>query len=266
MSASTTWDDLKIRTVTGLSLVAFGIVVVSVGWPVFLYTCAVVTGIMVWELAAMTHPGPERQGQQAVLAVLATAAVLGAAGGLAPAAFWVPLLIPAVAGVLLLPKHRVIFALYALGIVVAGYGLATFREVYGALWLFWLVITVAVTDVAGYFAGRAFGGPKFWPKISPKKTWSGIVAGWFGAALVSLVFWWISDAGRDIVWIAALLSFASQMGDIAESAVKRKMGVKDSSNLLPGHGGLFDRFDGLLGASLFMLFTALIVDVPDLQW
>ena len=84
--------------------------------------------------------------------------------------------------------------------------------------------------------------------------------------LVSLVFWAITDAGRDIVWIAALMSFASQLGDIAESAVKRKMGVKDSSNLLPGHGGLFDRFDGLLGASLFMLLTALIVDVPDLQF
>ena len=65
-------------------------------------------------------------------------------------------------------------------------------------------------------------------------------------------------------WIAALLSFASQMGDIAESSLKRRMGVKDSSNLLPGHGGLLDRFDALLGGALFMLLTALVVDVPGL--
>ena len=84
--------------------------------------------------------------------------------------------------------------------------------------------------------------------------------------LISFVFLAITDAGRDLIWISAVLSFASQMGDMAESAVKRRMGVKDSSNLLPGHGGLFDRFDGLLGAALFMLLTALIVDVPELRF
>ena len=134
------------------------------------------------------------------------------------------------------------------------------------VWLLWLILVVVATDIAGYFAGRALGGPKFWPAISPKKTWSGTAAGWISAAVVGLIFLLITDAGRDLIWISAAVAFASQMGDIAESAVKRRCGVKDSSNLIPGHGGLFDRFDGLLGASLAMLAVALVVDVPQLRF
>ena len=128
-----------------------------------------------------------------------------------------------------------------------------------------MVICVVVTDVAGYFAGRHFGGPKFWPAISPKKTWSGTVAGWIGAGLVGALFLTFTNAGWDTIWLSMLLALASQMGDIAESALKRRVGVKDSSALIPGHGGLFDRFDGLLGASLFMLLLALVVDVPEVR-
>ena len=116
------------------------------------------------------------------------------------------------------------------------------------------------------FAGRIFGGPKFWPRFSPKKTWSGTVAGWIAAAGIGLIFLRISTAGIDLLWISALLAFASQLGDIAESAIKRQAGVKDSSNLIPGHGGLMDRFDGLLGAALFMLLVAQLTDVPVVRF
>ena len=141
-----------------------------------------------------------------------------------------------------------------------------FRDDFGVAWLFWLVIVVAMTDIAGYFAGRMIGGAKFWPAISPKKTWSGVVAGWIAAACVGAVFVMVTAAGIGLIWISAVLSFASQMGDIAQSAVKRKMGVKDSSNLLPGHGGLFDRFDAMLGASLFMVLIVLMFDLPGLRF
>jgi phosphatidate cytidylyltransferase len=144
--------------------------------------------------------------------------------------------------------------------------LVTFRENYGVVWLLWLVLVVIVTDIAGYFAGKTIGGPKFWPAISPKKTWSGTVAGWIGAAIVGFIFLRFTNAGPDLPWISVALSFASQMGDIAESAFKRRQGVKDSSTLIPGHGGLFDRFDGLLGASLVMLLVALVVDVPRVDF
>ena len=263
MSSTRRWDDLRPRIVTGGALIAVGIVVISLGGIVFAVTAALVTGIMVWELAKMI--AADRHTQAIQLGILTALCLLLARQ--MPEIYTIPLLLaPAIAGVAMLRASPWIFAIYAIGITIAGYGLTTFRDVYGVVWLFWLVIVVAVTDVAGYFGGRIIGGPKFWPSISPKKTWAGIVSGWIGAILVSFVFLMITDAGRDLIWISAVLSFASQMGDIAESGVKRRMGVKDSSNLLPGHGGLFDRFDGLLGASLFMLLTALIVDVPDLQF
>jgi phosphatidate cytidylyltransferase len=154
------------------------------------------------------------------------------------------------------------FFIFALGIQVAGWGLVHFRGDYGFTWLLWLMSVVIVTDIFGYFAGKSFGGPKFWPAISPKKTWSGTVAGWVGAALVGFIFTLFTNAGLWIILISMVLSFAGQMGDIAESALKRRMGVKDSSTLIPGHGGLFDRFDALLGASLFLLVIADIADVP----
>ena len=262
MTSGSRWDDLRPRIVTGGALIAFGILVIWLGGWSFAIAAALATGIMVWELSMMIAPQKRAQAMQ--LGVLTAAALLIArqSPGLVS---WLILAAPAIAGVVMLRMHPRIFAPYALAITIAGFGLTVFRDTYGVVWLFWLVITVAMTDIAGYFAGKTIGGPKFWPSISPKKTWSGIVAGWIGAILVSLVFLAITDAGRDLIWISAVLSFASQMGDIAESAVKRRMGVKDSSNLLPGHGGLFDRFDGLLGASLFMLLTALIVVVPDLQ-
>jgi phosphatidate cytidylyltransferase len=125
---------------------------------------------------------------------------------------------------------------------------------------------VIVTDVFGYFAGRTFGGPKFWPSISPKKTWSGTSVGWVGAGIVGFVFTLFTNAGLSIIVISMVLSFASQMGDIAESALKRRMKVKDSSTLIPGHGGLFDRFDALLGAALFMLIITAVFNIPGVAF
>jgi phosphatidate cytidylyltransferase len=171
----------------------------------------------------------------------------------------------ALAGAVLLRSHAAIFAVYGFAILLAAWGLVGFRADYGMVWLIWLVLVVVVTDIAGYFAGRMIGGPRFWPAVSPKKTWSGTIAGWIAAALVGLVFLRFTTAGPDLPWISAALSLASQLGDIAESAIKRRMGVKDSSHLIPGHGGLLDRFDGLLGASLLMLLVALIVIVPEVR-
>ena len=116
--------------------------------------------------------------------------------------------------------------------------------------VFWLIAVVVTTDIAGYFAGRIIGGPKFWPRVSPKKTWSGTVAGWIAAAAVGALF--AGALGNGIIWLSVLVSFAGQMGDAAESALKRSKGVKDASALIPGHGGVFDRFDAMMGAALFI--------------
>jgi phosphatidate cytidylyltransferase len=145
---------------------------------------------------------------------------------------------------------------------VAGFSLIALRDDFGIIWMAWLLIVVIVTDVAGYFAGRILGGPKFWPAVSPKKTWSGTIAGWFGAALVGAVFAGLYGGGITVVGVSVAVAFASQLGDIAESAIKRHVGVKDSSNLIPGHGGLLDRFDGMLGAALLLIIVELFLDFP----
>ena len=149
-------------------------------------------------------------------------------------------------------------------IVLAGFGLVQVRDDYGVGWLMWLVVVVVVTDVVGYFAGRAIGGPKFWPKVSPKKTWSGTAAGWIGAALVGLLFSINTGVGFQLIGISVAMSMASQMGDMAESGMKRRLGVKDSSNLIPGHGGLLDRFDGMLGAAFFLLIIGQFLSIAPI--
>ena len=157
--------------------------------------------------------------------------------------------------------------------VVIGYGIIASvmttdidlsKEVIGWHLILWLVAVVVASDVLGYFAGRMLGGAKFWPAISPKKTWSGTVAGWIGAALVGLVVVLATGASWALVPVSALVAFAGQMGDIAESWVKRRAGVKDASNLIPGHGGALDRFDALIGAVVVVMALRLVLPVTGL--
>lgn len=263
MASAGQWDDLRQRLLSGAAMAGLGIALIWAGGLWFAALTALVSALMIWELSRMV--APEKQTEALQLAFLGGAAVLLAR--FLPGIMTLPLLMaPALVGVGLLKRHGALFAVFAVAILVAGYGLSGFRDAFGVVWLFWLVLVVIATDVFGYFAGRFIGGPKFWPRVSPKKTWSGTVAGWIAAALIGVLFRQFTNAGPDLPWISMALSLASQMGDIAESAVKRKMGVKDSSNLLPGHGGLFDRFDGLLGAALFMLLVAQLVYVPEVRF
>ncbi len=130
---------------------------------------------------------------------------------------------------------------------------------FGLLALLMLFAVVWATDVLGYFVGRAFGGPKLAPRMSPKKTWSGALGGTIAAIIVALVVARIANLPDWplIAGIALLLSAASQAGDIFESALKRRFGAKDSSHLIPGHGGVMDRLDGFWAASLIAVIIGL---------
>ncbi len=118
----------------------------------------------------------------------------------------------------------------------------------------WIMLAVWATDSGAYAAGRLIGGPKLLPRISPKKTWAGLLGGMASAALVGLCFSFFLEGWGALLLIllGALLAIVAQAGDFLESGVKRHYGVKDASSLIPGHGGLLDRVDGLLMASLFM--------------
>jgi len=112
-----------------------------------------------------------------------------------------------------------------------------------------VLLVVWATDIGGYFAGRAIGGPKLWPRVSPKKTWAGAIGGFIASLLVAIGFS-ASDLGKalPLMILAAMLSVAAQFGDLFESAIKRRFGVKDSSHIIPGHGGIWDRLDGFVAA------------------
>lgn len=115
--------------------------------------------------------------------------------------------------------------------------------------LFFVLLVVWAADIGGYFAGRGIGGPKLWPRVSPKKTWAGAIGGFAGSLAVAALFA-ASGAGKTgpLLALGAGLSVISQLGDLFESAVKRRFGVKDSSHIIPGHGGLMDRLDGFVAA------------------
>jgi phosphatidate cytidylyltransferase len=117
--------------------------------------------------------------------------------------------------------------------------------------ILFLFALVWATDIAGYFAGRAIGGPKLAPKISPNKTWSGAVGGLLGALIAGIAVAKLF-AIENIIFIgivALLLSAVAQAGDLFESAIKRRFGAKDTGKLIPGHGGVMDRLDGFLAAA-----------------
>jgi len=138
----------------------------------------------------------------------------------------------------------------------------------GVEMLIWLLVIVWATDIAGILAGKAFGGPKLWPRISPNKTWSGALAGVVAAAIVGA----ITAALREkatlgiMIPLSVALSVVSQFGDLAESAVKRYYGVKDTGTLIPGHGGILDRIDGLLLALPAAAAIALLNKGSALIW
>jgi phosphatidate cytidylyltransferase len=132
-------------------------------------------------------------------------------------------------------------------------------QVYGFVALILILLVVWVTDIGGYFAGRGLGGPKLWPRVSPKKTWAGAIGG-FAASLAVSGGFAAFGLGRpgSFLLLGAALSVVSQAGDLFESAVKRRFGVKDSSHIIPGHGGLLDRLDGYVAAVVIAAIFGLL--------
>ena len=249
------WSDLTARVISAAVLVVIGAVEVWVGGLWFETFIAVACGLMTWELVRMIDR--DKPGVAVQLAILTGAAVMLSYH--LPPLYTLPfLLAPALVGAGQVSHSKGTYALFAMWIAAAGLGFISIRENMGFGWMVWLISVVVATDVAGYFVGKAIGGPKFWPRVSPKKTWSGTAGGWVAAAIVGTGFAIHAGFGVTFVLVSVLASMASQAGDIVESATKRKFGVKDSSNLIPGHGGFLDRFDGMMGAALFVLLAGLL--------
>ena len=182
-------------------------------------------------------------------AALAMAGLLLAAGRIGAS---ILVLVVGLAGVMVVsPERRLWTAMgfgYAAAAEVASV-LVRHDQAHGFVALILILLVVWVTDIGGYFAGRGIGGPKLWPRVSPKKTWAGAIGG-FAASLAVAAGFAAIGLGKTgpMLLLGAVLSIASQLGDLFESAVKRRFGVKDSSHIIPGHGGLLDRLDGFVAA------------------
>ena len=251
MTSSTAWADLPLRLASSVILLLICGLALWSGGLVFTLLLAAVLFVMHWELAHMLTPLSKQVGAvSGTIAILTLILVLRNPDSL-KGMIYLGLGVACQAGLYFRLKWQ--GAVASVFIFMTVLYLIALRASSGLEVVLWLISIVVLTDVLGYFAGRFIKGPKFWPSVSPKKTWSGILAGWLGSGICGWL--WVSygslplSAGF-VIFFSGVLAFASQIGDIGESALKRRADQKDSSNLLPGHGGFLDRFDGLVGATI----------------
>ncbi len=248
-------SDLLPRIITGVLLVAVALSDVWLGGLFFAVMVLIGAALMVREwVGLLPAPSRLRLFMQAILAIsLAIVAV-------APSReTFIAVMIGILAASLFLALvHGVKQASYAaaaMGLAYAGLPAAALiwmrEQPQGMYFVLWTLAVVWATDICAYFAGRTLGGPKIAPAISPSKTWSGLSGGMAGAGLasglLSVQFGW-ADGDRIWLYVAGGLVAAilAQTGDFFESWLKRRVGVKDSGKLFPGHGGILDRLDGLV--------------------
>lgn len=247
-------SELALRLLSAGVLAATALVLTHWGlWP-FLAMIAVGGVVAAWEWGRLVRGG--RQG--AVLGVhaatIVAAAVLGAVGR--PGAGLLAAALGAVA-VAAIVRREAAAGWSALGVAYTGMpvvALAMLRSDadHGALAVFYLFLVAWSADAAAYATGRLFGGPKLSPAVSPNKTWSGFAGGLLVPALLAtaLAIWLGGTSPFMIGMLSLALALLVQLGDLAESAAKRAFGRKDTSQLIPGHGGLLDRVDGFIFASV----------------
>ena len=252
-------SNLQLRVVSAVVLAIAVLGLTWIGGLPFRLLAAGIACAIFYEWTRMA-----RAGTGGSLGFLPEALMLVCAGALivgAPA--WILLLLPAAGALVLGVAGRMQGAgrWEAAGLAYAalsGISLALLRDGddAGLVAILFLFAVVWATDILAYFVGRAVGGPKLAPSISPGKTWSGAIGGAVGGVAAGIVLSALAGAGVSLVLIlvALLLSVISQVGDLFESWVKRRKGVKDSGNLIPGHGGVMDRVDGLVAAA-FALYV-----------
>jgi phosphatidate cytidylyltransferase len=272
--------NLKLRVVSAAVLAPLTLAVTYAGGWLFVGVCAISAGVILWEWTALISRRADLRILAPGWAVLIAAAVF--VGFRLAGAAWAAIAIGALFASLLaaiLPRaeaqaasavgaseETAASAIWAAGGVVYAGALLLAPAMlrgdpdWGLTALLFLFADVWVTDIAAYFCGRAIGGPLLWPEISPKKTWSGAIGGVAGGVAASVAVAYASGIGRlGIVSVMAfVLSVLAQAGDLFESAVKRRVGAKDASHLIPGHGGLMDRLDGFLVAALAALLIGII--------
>jgi phosphatidate cytidylyltransferase len=256
--------DLSKRVASSVVLAALAIITTAVGgWPfVVLWGTAAV--VVYWEWSSMVA----RQGKVTLLAGGMALVFAAAESGLGHAAYAAAAVAAGAIIVAALARRRRLWCaggvIYA-GVLAVAPVVIRLDRPYGAVAVFFLFAVVWATDIFGYFIGRLVRGPKLAVRISPKKTWAGAFGGAAGAMVAGVgLMSAVGYAGLGFPGSTALaLSIVSQCGDLLESAVKRRFGVKDASHVIPGHGGLMDRLDGFLAAVGAAALIGVVRNGPD---
>jgi phosphatidate cytidylyltransferase len=248
-------SELALRVGSSLVLALVALVATFAGGWIFALLWLLAGGAVLIEWISMTRAEPRWTLQVVLAGCLATIAVSAFAGAL----FALTVAIGAAALIVAIVFGRSgrdrVWAVsgFAYAAVIAIVPpLVREHPRLGPVAILWMFAVVWLTDIAAYFAGRRFGGPKLWPRVSPKKTWSGFFGGLIaGVAAGGLVVLLAARAGSPapvsfavVVLLSALASVLSQLGDLGESGLKRRFEAKDSGFLIPGHGGVMDRLDG----------------------
>ncbi|MBP0493129.1 phosphatidate cytidylyltransferase [Pararoseomonas indoligenes] len=271
------WRDLRKRVLSALVLGPAALLCVWLGANAYTLLLAVAAAILTWEWVHLCGLRTARLPGAGVPAAVFVAGALSVAEHPLAAA------IVLVGGFLLTwawaerlrgrdRPHQPALRL-ALGVLYIGVAFLCLIELRheneaGRANLLFLLLTVWASDIGGYVAGRAFGGPKLWPQVSPGKTWTGAAGGLLLAMAIGAAaapFLAPGSAWRAAA-VAAVLAVATQAGDLFESAIKRQFKVKDTSSLIPGHGGLLDRLDGLLAAAPAAMLLAIVLGYGGALW
>ena len=258
MNIKNNWYDLRLRLISGFFLLLISSFCIYLGNFVFTFFVISLVGVMHWELGKMLSPmSVQAMWFSAFSSTVITFWIL-----VTDSSFW-PIFILLINFYFqrnFFHHNRSFGAFYSLAVIICGIIFYRVRLEFGLYHTVWLIGIVVVTDTAGYLIGKVIGGPKIFPRISPKKTWSGVLAGWVAVGLFSWLF--VENIAPEILFIkfvsiSIILSVSAQIGDMIQSQLKRRSDVKDSSGLLPGHGGFMDRFDGFVGA---LVVTGLIFE------
>ncbi len=255
MSKTAKFADLTTRIISGVVLAGVALIVFWYGGDPVWIMLGLAGSLMCWEYRRMMLPevSIKDPGLWVMVAGCVGAVIATNLFGLLWSA--IPMIAAGVAVWGIRHKRPIWISAGFIYIAFPMAALVSIRAEMGLGTVLWLIAVVVASDVGGYFVGRQVGGPKLWPAISPNKTWSGTVGGWLLAAVVGFIYALASDGiSVGILGLSIGLAMAAQAGDLLESWIKRKQGVKDASNLIPGHGGLMDRFDGMVAAtSVFMI-------------
>lgn len=238
-------SDLGVRALSGVALIALALAALWFGGIAFWLLTSLAAMLMLSEWGDLVQSDPAHK-RLALFAACVPLAIM--APGLAAGPSFLALGLIFGAGffiAIVTNKPRLAFGIAY--VALPALALLFLRgEERGLLLALWTLATVWMTDIGAYFAGRSIGGPKLAPAVSPNKTWAGLIGGVIAALLLGLALWRYTGLPLQLALASPILAVIAQIGDLYESWLKRLAGKKDSGNLLPGHGGVLDRLDGLV--------------------